>query len=57
MKAKVLVCYYSDRSGYDVVRIYLEKFFDQAKADFDMMRKYASDSRTWVLIENVDIVG
>lgn len=56
MKAKVLFCYYSDRSACQVVRVYLEKDFEQAIKDYEMMCEFASDCRTWKL-EDVDVFG
>lgn len=56
MEAKVLFCYYSDGSGYQVVRVYMEKDFEQAKKDYDLMVFYASDCRTWKL-EDVEVFG
>jgi hypothetical protein len=56
MKAKVLFCHYTDGSGYNVVRVYLEKDFDQAEKDYEMMFEYASDCRSWNL-EDVDLFG
>lgn len=54
MKAKVLFYYYSDGSGFQPVRVYLEKDFIQANKDYEMMCEFASDSRTWKL-EDVDL--
>jgi hypothetical protein len=54
MKAKILFCYYSDGSGYQMVRVYFEKDFEQAKKDYEMMCKYASDFRIWKL-EDVEV--
>ena len=57
MKAKVLFCYYTDGSGgYQGVRIYLEKDFEQANKDYEMMCEFSSDCRTWKL-EDIDIFG
>jgi hypothetical protein len=56
MKSKVLFCYYSDRSGYQAVKVYLEKDFEQATKDYEMMCEFASDCRTWKL-EDVDVFG
>ena len=56
MKTKVLFCYYSDGSGYQIVRVYLEKDFGQAIKDYEMMCEFASDCRTWKL-EDVDVFG
>ena len=56
MKAKILFCYYSDGSGYQVVRVYMEKDFEQAAKDYEMMCEFASDCRTWKL-EDVDVFG
>lgn len=54
MKVKVLFCFYTDGNGCEVVRVYLEKDFEQATKDYDMMCEFASDYRTWKL-QDVDV--
>lgn len=56
VEGKVLSCYYTDKSGYNVVRVYLKPYFEQAQKDYEMMQGYASDCRTWKL-ENIDVFG
>ena len=51
MKAKILIFYYPGESGFKIARSYLEKDFDEAQKDFEMMQEYASDSKTWKLVE------
>lgn len=51
MKAKVLFCYYTEGSDFTIVRVYLEKDFEQANNDLEMMIKYASDCRNWDIQE------
>lgn len=53
---KVLWCWYSDKSGYDIVRVYLEKDFVQAESDLKIMKEFASDSRKWEL-KDVELFG
>ncbi len=49
MKAKVLLFNYDDKSGFEVVRVYLEKDFEQAQKDLDLMSGHASDCKVWSL--------
>jgi len=51
MKAKVLIGYYPGESGFRIARVYLEKDFDQADKDLEMMQEHASDTKTWKLEE------
>lgn len=55
MKAKVLYCYYSDGSGYQIVRVYLEDHFEQSVKDHELLIKFSND-RNWKL-EDVEIYG
>ena len=51
MDAQVLIGYYPNESGFKIARVYLEKDFEKAEKDFEMMQEYASDSKTWKLVE------
>lgn len=39
MKARVLISSHSDRSGFNVHRVYLEPHFDQAVRDYEMVKE------------------
>lgn len=56
MKAKVLNYTYSDKSGFKVVRIYLEPDFEQAVRDVDLLTEEAADCKDWFL-DDVEVFG
>ena len=56
MKAKVLFGQYDDNSGTMIVRVYLEKDFEQAKRDLQLLQEHASDCKIWALKE-VEVFG
>ena len=52
-KVKVLSYVYDDGTGYKAVRVYPERYFEQAQKDYEMMLEYASDCRKWSLSDAV----
>ena len=43
MKVKVLISQYTDKSGFDVLKVYLEKDFEQIDKDIDMLLLHSED--------------
>lgn len=54
MKAKVLVSFYPQESGFAVHRIYFEPHFKQAELDFKLLVDESSSMKQWEL-QDVDI--
>lgn len=52
--AKVLISQYSDKSGSKIVRVYLNKDFEQAQRDLNLLQEHASSDKEWQ-IQDVEI--
>ena len=51
MKAKVLVSYYSQESGHETHRVYLEKDYSQAEKDLQLISDADQLGKKWELSE------